>query len=225
MSSNFPYFDIVIFGLVAVFLVLRLRSILGTRTGLEKPRDPFAPPQDTPPGAQPDPQAGNVINLHAARAAAPMRNEPELFAGHRQIRAAEPSFDANSFLAGARAAFELIVSAFAVGDTSALRPLLSPEVFGRFAEAIRARAEAKETLETRLVSIKDMTILSGEISGRTILITVRFVSDQINATRAADGQVVEGHADIVAEKIDSWTFSREIRASDPNWLLVATRSS
>lgn len=216
MSTNFPYFDIVLFALVAVFLILRLRSILGTRTGLEKPRDPFAPPPEAP--------EGKAANFGTGPMNGAARNEPELFPGYRRLRAAEPSFKPDEFLQGARGAFELIISAFAAGDIHALRPLLSDEVFQPFATAIQARDQAHETQETRLLSIKDTRILNAEVTGSTAFVTVKFVSDQINATRAADGRVVDGHAELVAEKTDTWTFSRPVRSADPNWLLVATRS-
>lgn len=216
MSTNFPYFDIVLFALVAVFLILRLRSILGTRTGFEKPRDPFAPPPEAP--------GGNAVNFRTGQMNGAAHNEPERFAGYRRLRGADPSFNPDEFLQGARGAFELIVSAFAAGDINALRPLLSDEVFRPFVAAIQARNEAHETQETRLLSIKEMTVLNAEVTGNTALVTVKFVSDQINATRAADGRVVDGHAELVAEKTDNWTFSRNIRSSDPNWLLAATRS-
>jgi len=106
-----------------------------------------------------------------------------------------------------------------------LRPLLSDDVYERFAEAIRHRLEAKETLETHLVAIKAAEIDEAEINGRTAFITVKFVSDQINVTRAADGKILDGEPDHVAEKTDFWTFARNTRSQDPNWLLVATRSA
>jgi predicted lipid-binding transport protein (Tim44 family) len=212
------FIDIVLFAMVAVFLVLRLRSVLGRRTGTERRRDLF----ERPAGGE------NVVTL-------PERSKPaevtaggaapgSVAAGLAAIRGADPSFDPDNFLRGARGAFEMIVSAFAAGDTAALRPLLSDEVYERFAEAIRARQEAKETLETNLLSIKSADITEAELSGRDALVTVRFASDQINVTRAADGSIVDGEPERVVEKTDFWTFARNTRASDPNWQLVATRS-
>ena len=111
------------------------------------------------------------------------------------------------------------------GDVAALRPLLSDEVYERFAEAIRHRVEAKETLETQLVTIKSADIDEAQLNGQTAFVTVKFISDQINATRAADGKVVEGEPEHVVEKTDFWSFARNTRSQDPNWLLVATRST
>ena len=227
MSDGFQYFDIIIFAMIAAFLVLRLRSVLGRRTGAEKPRDGLFPRV----GVKRDAATDNVVNLPdpshpredlppqgAPRAATPA-------AGLAQIRTADPAFDPGAFVQGARGAFEIIVNAFAHGDTATLRPLLSDEVYERFAEAIRHRIAAKETLETQLVTIKSAEIDEAQLNGRTAFVTVKFVSDQINATRAADGKVVEGEPEHVVEKTDFWSFARNTRSQDPNWLLVATRSA
>jgi predicted lipid-binding transport protein (Tim44 family) len=217
MSDGFQYFDIIIFAMIAAFLVLRLRSVLGRRTGTEKPREfrPLAKPA-----------TDNVVSLpeglHAHEELAPPAS-PE--AGLTQIRNADPKFDPDGFVQGARGAFEIIVKAFAAGDTATLRPLLSDDVYERFAEAIRHRLAAKETLETHLVTIKAAEIDEAELNGRTAFVTVKFVSDQVNVTRAADGKIIEGEPDNVVEKTDFWTFARNTRSQDPNWLLVATRSA
>jgi predicted lipid-binding transport protein (Tim44 family) len=207
------YFDIILFAMVAAFLVLRLRSVLGRRTGTEQRRDPFARP------AGPD----NVVTL-PERNKAGESNPSSVAAGIAQIRAADPSFDPDGFLRGARDAFAMIVGAFSSGDTATLRPLLSDDVYERFADAIRARQQAKETLETNLLSIKSTDLTQAELQGRTAMVTVRFVSDQANVTRGPDGKVIDGDPDRVIEKTDFWTFSRNTRSNDPNWQLVATQS-
>jgi predicted lipid-binding transport protein (Tim44 family) len=228
MSDGFQYFDIIIIAMIAAFLVLRLRSVLGRRTGAEKPRDGFFPRNRT----KGDAAADNVVSLpDAARAReelaavpdGPRAASPE--SGLDQIRGADPAFDPAGFVQGAGGAFEIIVNAFAGGDTATLRPLLSDEVYERFAEAIRQRVAAKETLETQLVSIKHAEIDEAELNGRTAFVTVKFISDQVNVTRAADGKIVDGEPDRVVEKTDFWTFARNTRSQDPNWLLVATRSA
>jgi predicted lipid-binding transport protein (Tim44 family) len=223
MSDGFQYFDIIIFAMIAAFLVLRLRSVLGRRTGTEKPRElrPLAKPA-----------TDNVVSLPDGLRAredlppppsGPRAASPE--AGLAQIRNADPKFDSDGFVQGARGAFEIIVKAFAAGDTATLRPLLSDDVYERFAEAIRHRLAAKETLETHLVTIKAAEIDEAELNGRTAFVTVKFVSDQVNVTRAADGTIIDGEPDHVVEKTDFWTFARNTRSQDPNWLLVATRSA
>jgi predicted lipid-binding transport protein (Tim44 family) len=223
MGDGLQILDIIVFAVIAGFLVLRLRSVLGRRTGTERRRDPFRPP--VPP---PETAADKVVPLPPARgrtvAPPAASGTTSLAAGLERLKAADRSFDEKAFLAGARGAFEIIVNAFAKGDTASLQPLLSEQVFASFSAAIRARAEAHETLETNLISIKSVDLVAAELNGDTALVTVKFVSDQTNAVRAHDGSVVEGNPDHVEEKIDLWTFARSIRSRDPNWTLVATHS-
>jgi predicted lipid-binding transport protein (Tim44 family) len=218
MENGFQIFDIVLFAVVAGALLLRLRSVLGRRTGNERQRaDPLIAPKPLPVPA----------NQVVADERHPDEARPALAAGLTGIaalKAADPTFEEQSFLNGARGAFEIIVRAFAAGDATALEPLLNKDVYGAFVEAIRARQAAKETLQTTLVAIKSASIVEGAVEGAAGLVTVKIVSDQINVTRAADGRVVEGDAEKVVEKTDFWTFSRSLRARDPNWTLVATHS-
>ncbi|HUK59980.1 MAG TPA: Tim44/TimA family putative adaptor protein [Stellaceae bacterium] len=212
MGGGYQLIDILLFAAIAGFLVFRLRSVLGRRTGLEQRRDPFqAPP---PPQAQPAPPPRlRAINGDAAPAGPAAA-----------LKAADPSFSDDAFLTGARGAFELIVKAFAAGDKATLEPLLSQEVSQSFVGAIEARRAANETMETKLVALKSAEITDSAVEGSSGFVTVKFVSDQTNVTRAADGKVVEGDADRVDEHIDFWTFARSLRARDPNWMLVATKS-
>jgi len=218
MDNGAQIFGIVLFAVLAGFLLLRLRSVLGRRTGNERrPGDPLVTQRSLNfPSSQP---AANdlVIDATARPAGAGLT-------GIAALKAADPSFDEDHFLNGARGAFQIIVKAFAAGDTAALEPLLNKDVYGAFVEAIRSLRAAKETLQTTLVSIKSATIVDASIDGASALITVKLVSDQINVTRDADGHVVEGDPEKAVEKTDFWTFSRPLRARDPNWILVATQS-
>ncbi|HZT52606.1 MAG TPA: Tim44/TimA family putative adaptor protein [Stellaceae bacterium] len=205
--------EILVFAAIAVFLVFRLRSVLGRRTGLEQRRDLFPPkPAPTLAPAPPAPPPRAVNGSGAA------------LKGLDAIKAADSSFSEATFLAGAKSAFEIIVNAFAAGDIDALKPLLSRDVMEPFANAIGARRAAKETLQTTLVAIRSADIVEGTIEGSTALVTVKFVSDQTNVTRAADGRIIDGDPERVAEHVDFWTFARPLRARDPNWTLVATHS-
>lgn len=235
MGNNY---DIILIGLVAVFLILRLRSVLGKRTGNERPpaRDPFAPPA-TPP-AQPrlgDAPAGsdNVIPLPSApRTSAPTSGPggiratvlPTAAAGVAAVRAADPSFDALGFAAGARSAFGAIVEAFARGDTAQLRPLLDPPTFASFEAEIGARTGRREKVETTLIGFEASDIAAAEMQGGFAQVTVRFVTEQINVTRDAEGQVADGNPNEVVKAIDLWTFRRDTKSSDPNWVLIKTES-
>jgi predicted lipid-binding transport protein (Tim44 family) len=221
MDDGYQLIDILLFAGIAAFLVFRLRSVLGRRTGLEQHRrDPFNPPQPPPPGTPAAPAAS--------------RAPPRLVAGNggvappatglAAIHASDPAFAEDAFLKGARSAFELIVNAFAAANKAALQPLLSKDVYDRFAEAIDARLAAKQSLETGLRAIKSAEIVDSSIDSGAALITVKFVSDQTNLTRSPGGAVVEGDPNRVEEHVDYWSFARPVRSRDPNWTLVATKN-
>jgi len=225
MSGAFDYFEILILAMLAVFLIYRLGSVLGKRTGHERrPSDMFPGGQEGP-GAADD----NVVSLpgrdetrdEAVEAAmAAMPHGEGLAAIHR----ADPSFDPQQFMDGARAAFEMIVVAFSQDDEKTLRNLLSDSVFDDFHAAIVDRRGRKEKLETTLVGIDSVEILEAGLEDTNAVITIKFVSQQANVTYDAEGTVVDGDAQIVSPITDIWTFQRDTRSPDPNWLLVATRS-
>jgi len=236
-------YDIILIGLVAVFLILRLRAVLGKRTGNEPPpaRDPFAPP--SPPSAQPrlgDSAPGgndNVVPLPTANSPPPRASQPTsgpggiratvlpaAGAGIAAIRAADPAFEPIPFTGGARAAFSTIVEAFARGDTSVLRPLLDTPTFASFEAEIRARAGRREKHETTLIGFEASDIAAAELQGDDASITVRFISEQIQVTRDAEGQVADGNPNEVVKAVDLWTFRRNTKSSDPNWVLTKTES-
>jgi predicted lipid-binding transport protein (Tim44 family) len=220
------FLEIIFFAMVAAFLVLRLRSVLGRRTGhQDRPRDVSANRSSE------SENEGNVIELtdRAGADAEDLEGDAEsddpLVAGVARIRLTDPSFDVNEFAVGARAAFEMIVHAFATADSGTLRSLLSEEVAENFQNAIKARLEAGETLETTVISIKTADVIEAELQGRQAAVTVKFVSEQVNVTRDTEGRVIEGDPNQVTDITDIWTFARNTRARDPNWKLIETRSS
>lgn len=236
MGNGFQFLDIILLAAIAGFLILRLRSVLGRRTGHEQPPqsyDPFAKdkPEDTGDDKViqlPDRIQGDDAEKHAAEepaAGEPAEAETPLAAGITQIKLADRDFDERGFLSGAKAAFEMVITAFAQGDTRTLRPLLSNDVYEDFAGAIKSREEAKESLETTLVGVNESDLIEAELQGKTAFATVKFVSEQVNVTRDAAGEVVDGDPNHVATITDIWTFARNTRSRDPNWTLVATRSS
>ena len=238
MGNNY---DIILIGLVAIFLILRLRAVLGKRTGNERPpaRDPFPPSAPQSPPSTPrigDAPAGNdkVIPLPndngrpslTINAPGGIRSTvmPNASVGVAAVRAADPSFDPIGFAGGARAAFTTIVEAFAKGETGPLRSLLDPQTFASFESAIRGRTERREKAETTLIGFEASDIASAEMQGSSAQVTVRFVSEQINVVRNAEGQIAEGNPNEVQKVVDLWTFRRDTKSSDPNWLLVKTES-
>lgn len=218
-SGSFPI-DIVLFGMVAAFLVLRLRSILGKRTGFERPAEP-ANPQSAGPAV-----TGRVIDAVAEPAGERVLPEPASPTGQvlARMAQADPAFHPGQFLGGAETAFRMIVTAFAAGDRVTLHNLLSEETYKGFEGAISAREAAGETQRTEIRAISVMAIEHAELRERQASITVRFVSDQVNLTTGADGLPVAG-TDAITEITDIWTFERELGASDPTWRLVAARSA
>jgi predicted lipid-binding transport protein (Tim44 family) len=230
-------FDIytIIFLALAVFIFLRLRSVLGQRTGRERPpydpysaRDTVRPTNDKVVAL---PGRGSEAPSRPPEVAAPAERwkgaaEPgtALAAGLDAIATEDASFDAKHFLTGARAAYEMIVTAYAEGDRRALRNLLSREVFDGFDGAIRERESRGETAETRFVSIDAAEIVGAELRNRTAQVTVRFVSKLVSVTRDRAGEVIDGNPDKVTDVTDVWTFARDISSRDPNWKLVATEA-
>jgi predicted lipid-binding transport protein (Tim44 family) len=215
------YFDIILFALIAAFLVLRLRSVLGRRTGNERRRDLF--PQ------RPTPVADKLSRPESANQTVPLspvaaKAADTVAEGVNRIRGADPGFDPARFLEGVRIAFEMVVTAFAKGDKATLRPLLSDEVYQPFAQSIDERVAARETTDTRDLRLDDADIVEADMAARTARVTVKLVSHQISVTRAMDGSIVDGDPDHPVEKTDYWTFARDTRSADPNWMLVATSS-
>ena len=232
MGSGLQFFDILILVAVAGFLILRLRSVLGRRDGRQDPRseDPIRR-NKTEESAEdkvvslPD-RSGEAGDSDEARAEAAMAEaDTPLAAGLTRIKLTDRGFDEDTFAGGAKAAFEIVIDAFAKGEARTLRPLLSNDVYDDFAGAIAVREEAKETLETTLVGIKTAEVIEAELQGKTAFVTVKFVTEQINVTRNAEGEVTDGDSNHVTTITDIWTFARNTRSRDPNWTLVATRSS
>jgi predicted lipid-binding transport protein (Tim44 family) len=235
-------FDIytIIFLALAVFIFLRLRSVLGQRTGRERPPyDPFAAREPVRPAPQEKVVALPSRKPDAAqKPAEPLaENKPagerwagiaaagsSLAASLDAIAAADPSFDAKHFLTGARAAYEMIVNAYAEGDRRTLRGLLSREVCDNFESAIDAREKRGETVESRFVAIDNAEIAGAEVRGKIVQVTVKFTSQLVTATRDKGGNVIDGSADKVTDVTDVWTFAREAASRDPNWKLIATEA-
>ena len=233
-------FDIytIVFLAVAVFIFLRLRSVLGQRTGRERPPyDPFS--RDSVRGAAKDGK-DNVVALPgrviepAAKVTEPVapadrwkgiaETGSSTAAGFDAIAAADAEFDPKHFIAGARAAYEMVVTAYAEGDRRTLKNLLSRDVFEGFDTAITEREKRGEKAESLFVSIDTAEIVGAELRGKSAQITVRFVSQLISVTRDRAGVVIDGNPEKVTEVTDVWTFARDISSRDPNWKLIATEA-
>jgi predicted lipid-binding transport protein (Tim44 family) len=233
-------FDIttIIFLALAVFIFLRLRSVLGQRTGRERPPYDSYSPRDvrTSPDGKVVPLPGRAPDMvqRPSETAEPVEPaerwkgvaEPgsALANGLDAIVREDAAFDPKHFIAGARAAYEMIVTAFAAGDRRQLRNLLGREVYDGFDAAIRDREQKGEVVETRFVSIDRAELTGAEMRNGAAQVTVRFVSQLVSVTRDRAGAVVDGSPDRVTDVTDVWTFLRDIASRDPNWKLVATEA-
>jgi predicted lipid-binding transport protein (Tim44 family) len=227
-----------IFLALAVFIFLRLRNVLGQRTGSERP--PLDRAARNAVQGAPDsnivPLPGKIIDQAPLAPSADVAPPGErwkdlaepgtaLALGLDAIAAQDSSFDPRHFLSGARSAYEMIVLAFANGDRRALRDLLSSEVFESFDAVIKEREKNEQKTETRFVSIDKAQLVGAEARDRTAQLTVRFVSQMISVTRDKADTIVDGSADKVADITDIWTFARDTTSRDPNWKLVGTGSA
>lgn len=215
--GSFPV-ALILFGAIALFLILRLRSVLGKRVGFEKP--------PIPPGQMPGFASGPIIDGQAlpAQAGRPVP-DPRSALGARlmEIVNADPNFDPPKFLAGAENAFRVIVTAFAAGDRAALKPLLSDPVFQTFDSVITAREAASERHRTEIKAILSAVIEDAQLVGSQAAVIVRFTSDQVNLTLDKAGNPVTG-TEAVTEIVDLWTFERTLKSKDLTWRLAAARS-
>ena len=215
-AGGFPV-DLVLFAMIAAFLVLRLRSILGKRTGFEgAPPGPARPVLRT--GAAAEGRAEAATTRPLPDPAGPVSRTMTA------MRAADRRFDPAQFLGGAEHAFRLIVDAFAAGDRARLRPLLSDAAYTSFESVIAAREAAGETQHTEIRDIEEATITDASLSGTHATLAVRFVSRQVNYTTGRDGQVVQG-TDGLTELSDLWSFERELGGAEPTWRLNSARSA
>jgi predicted lipid-binding transport protein (Tim44 family) len=233
MSDVFDIYTIIFLAL-AVFIFLRLRSVLGQRTGRERPpydpysaRDAVRPSTNDNVVALPG-RSGDTPSVPAEPAEPAWKGVAEegssVAAGINAIAQDDKTFDAKHFVTGARAAYEMIVTAYAEGDRRALKNLLSKDVYDGFEAAIKERETKGETAESRFVSIDKSDITAADLRAHTAHVTVRFVSQLVSVTRDRNGDVIDGSPEKVTDVTDVWTFARDVSSRDPNWKLVATEA-
>jgi predicted lipid-binding transport protein (Tim44 family) len=227
---------------IALMVVWRLRSVLGQRTGTERPPiDPYAPPRRPNGSAPVQTGSGKVLEFPSnkeesgKKADADMqpqapiwtgyaKAESPLAAGFEKLIQADPGFSPKEFLEGAKLAYEMIVEAFAKGDKPALKNLLSKEVFDGFAKAIDSRALAGEKLDFQFVGFEKVDFMSVSLAGKRASIVVKFASQMISAIHDKAGALIDGNPKEVRDITDIWTFERDVAQKDPNWRVVATET-
>ncbi len=233
MGNGFPFFDIILFAMIAAFLVLRLRGVLGRRDGHEGnghegngSSDPFKAEREQ----NSKPSGANVIKLPdnpeqaSGKAEEFAKAQTPLSAGLSQIAISDPSFRQDDMVAGSRIAFEMILGAFAKGDLETLENLLYPEVCDNFRRTIEDREKDGLEMDDTLIGIRSAEIVEAFMEDHTASVTVKFVSEQVMAVRDAEGNVVKGDPNRVLDVTDFWTFARDTNSSNPNWALLATNS-
>jgi predicted lipid-binding transport protein (Tim44 family) len=241
MTEAFDIYTL-LFLVLAVVIFVRLRSVLGRRTGNERPPyDPYAardagasgaPKHNEPVVALPQGRSApvhetsvpSVEDIEAKLSSHAPKDSP-LRQSLTQLLRVDPGFTPEQFLDGAKAAYEMIVTAFADGDRQMLRQLLGDDVYEGFETAIDEREKKGEKVESTLIGIDRADIIEAEIKARMAYVTVKFVSELISVTRDAEGEVVEGDAKKQREVTDIWTFARDTSSSNPNWKLVATEAA
>lgn len=238
MSETFDIYTL-LFLILAVVIFLRLRNVLGRRTGNERPPyDPYSPRDAKANGAA---NAGQDKVIPLPRGEQQVEQEPEvspeerlkdfapkgspLSKGLLAIVKADPTFEPEQFLKGAKAAYEMIVMAFAGSNRRTLRQLLSKDVYEGFAGAIEEREKRGEKVDSSFVGIDRADIIEAELKRKSAQVTVKFVSELITSTRNKDGKVIEGDPKKVREVTDIWTFARDVSSRDPNWKLIATEAA
>lgn len=206
-----PFVDILIFAVIAIFLVMRLRNILGSREGFEQKQDnrPIHPV--------------NQAESAREKKVVPLRPSQLDGTGLEAVRRADPNFSDDTFMQGAASAFGMVLSAFADGDVTQLRRLLSFELYEEFSESIRLRNKNGDELGIEIISIDDVQLTDGQVVDNIASLTVTFVSTQTRTLTGRDGVVLEEDSVESAELTDIWVFERDTQLEDPNWKLVETR--
>ena len=215
--------EIFLIAMVAGVVLFRLYTVLGRRTGHERPpQEPYRLSDRSPVPVGDDTAAARGDGRALAPPTTPERPADPVAGGLLDIQLADRRFDKEHFVTGARAAYEMILTAFANNDRTGLRPLLSDEVYAAFDGVMRGREERCEKLAFTFVGFKEVKIAAAALKGQTAEITVSFAAQFVSATSDAKGALIDGDNKTVRDITDVWTFSRDVRARDPNWTLVAT---
>lgn len=226
MSEGIPYADIIILALIAGFILLRLRSILGDKIGNDDPSY-FHKPMVLTPSKQ-----ETIVQLDEKSTKPGPRDEPDAYLSTLgegaltdtllAIKVKDPQFSASFFLEGAKAAFEMVFDAFAKGDSATLKMLLSDTVYDNFSREISARDAQEHKTEHTLISVKAKDITSATLAGNLAHVTVHFVSEQVTVVRDVKGTIIEGNPSDIAQVEDYWVFERDITSKSPNWKVIET---
>jgi predicted lipid-binding transport protein (Tim44 family) len=214
---NSPIIQLLVLAGIAVFLILRLKNVLGTREGFEKPPAPA-------PSARKRPEFEVIEGGSDLDIADHTDGMPEAAEALAKMKAAEPSFGVSDFLGGARGAYEMILMGFERGDLADIKPFLDDDVYASFAEVVELREKQGLTVEASFVGIREMSLADATFDDESGIgeVSVKFIGEMTSVVRDNAGEIVEGDAKKIKRQKDVWTFARKMGADDPNWQLVAT---
>lgn len=229
MGDGLQYIDIILLAMVAGFIALRLRSVLGRRTGDEETRAEKrrTAAMERPAGGQSEEEARPAARTESGKEDSGtwrvgVEADSPLGKTLSRIKVADRNFDPESFLDGARSAYRMIVEAYATGDRETLQELLAPEIYRDFESAIEEREQKNQTMETKVVDIEEAKIEDASLEDKTAEITLRFTAHIMSVTRDEEGHIIAGNTSDAERVVDIWTFARNTASRDPNWLLIAT---
>jgi predicted lipid-binding transport protein (Tim44 family) len=226
MSEGIPYADIIILALIAGFILLRLRSVLGQKTGNDDPN--FFKRQLPPADLRQEPIVQineKILKPRPKEEGDPYLatlNDVALVETINAIKAKDAQFSATSFIEGARSAFEMVFDAFAKGDKQTLKMLLADDLYQHFVGEIEAREKEATHPETTLVSVVSKELRQVSLNGNLARLTVKFISEQVTVVRDSSGKIIEGDPSALHHVEDEWVFERDITSKNPNWKIIET---
>jgi predicted lipid-binding transport protein (Tim44 family) len=220
--NNIPYIDILILAMIAVFIINRLKNALGKKTGnendiVEKFTQRKAPFKESDPDTTSETiieSKSNKVKLHK------LHNDKKINDSINNIIRIDENFEINSFLDGAKKAFEYILTQYSNNDLNSLKKLVSKDIFNAFENQIKQRTKKSETLEITVISVKEPKIIDVSIDKKsTAVFKLRFDSDQVQITKDKDDKIIDGDSNQILSIIENWTFSKNLNSNDPNWTL------
>ena len=216
--------DIIVFGAIALFIILRYRSTLGQKKGddFTKPKPPIVLSEKTPVVQLQDKRAVSAAGNDNHEKPGELLADPKLASQVAQIKVIDTEFTISSFMAGARGAYEMVIQSFSKQDKETLKLLLSKDLYKDFAKELEEQDEKKQKRETTLVALSKAEITEIDVKKNQAVITVKFTSEQVSIVRDKDGAIVEGDASAVLDMEDSWVFERDLKSRNPNWTIIDT---
>ncbi len=220
MGESIPFGDLIVLGAIALFIILRYRSVLGQKTGHD-----FSKTQTDKDGLKlvtPEKKPAESQEAEPEEETLPEFEDAQITNALHKMKATDPAFSVSEFLNGAKSAFEMVIDAFNQHDRETLKMLLSPEVYESFEESMKEQEEKSHTTETTLISLKEAEIVGAEMKKAAAQITVQFLSEQVHVVRDEEKNVIEGDPSRVQDIADEWTFERDLKSRNPNWAIIAT---